>query len=355
MEEDLNKVTYLIGAGASANALPMIKPTANHPGYLDSLKQLSKELFSIERKVNLSDCREFAKELEWLADKAGQHGSPDTFVKYLTLKRDEHNVAKVKRILSLYFTIEQFINKKIDHRYLKFLTKVIGRHGIFPTNIKILNWNYDFQFQIAAEEFQQESLTYINTVTKHSPPLIPYYPTLGREFNINQDSNNLYLSLVHLNGIAGFYYSQDTSFVLSYFMNSSLASLDDVFQKYTTDRHLKATLLTFAFDAQDHMNTSIRNRFDYADTMIRETDYVVIIGYSFPNDNIEIDEKLFKTLHSPSLKEIFYQDPYSNGGFLRDLFEINEKVKITHIEDVSEFYIPRQHRLKKKSTNSGQL
>jgi hypothetical protein len=346
-----NKITYLIGAGASANALPMIRPSAIHLGYIDSLREMAKELSEKDRMISLSDCHQFAKDLNWLADNAEQYGSPDTYVKYLSLKGDDINVAKVKRTLSVYFTIEQFINKKKDSRYLKFLTKIIERNHLFPENIKILNWNYDFQFQIAAEIFTEEKFFHKNSVTRHSPPLISYYPTLGHDFNVNHDTEKIDLSLVHLNGIAGFYFYQQNNFVLSYFMNNSITTLDDLFEICTRELHLKATLLTFAFDTQQHMNTAIRNRFSFANAIIRNSDYLVIIGYSFPIDNIQYDEQLFATIKSPSLKEIFYQDPYNNGGFLRNLFEIDDRIKITHIEDVQEFFIPRQFKLAKKSSS----
>lgn len=346
-----NKITYIIGAGASANALPMIRPTLQHLGYIDSFRAMAKELQAKDRMICLSDCHEFARELTWLADTAEPYGSPDTFVKYLSLKRDDFNVARVKRILSVYFTIEQFINKKKDRRYLNFITKIIEHNHVFPDNIKILSWNYDFQFQIASELFREERFVYDNKIIKHSPPVISYYPTLGHDFNVNHKTENLDLSLIHLNGIAGFYFYQQNNFVMSYFMNNSIATLDDLFEKCTRELHLKATLLTFAFDTQDLMNTAIRNRFNFANSIILDTDYLVIIGYSFPIDNIQFDEQLFNTLKSPNLKEIFYQDPYKNGGFLRDLFNIESKIKITHIEDVNEFFIPRQFKLKRSSSS----
>ena len=346
-----NKITYLIGAGASANALPMIRPSSQHLGYIDSLREMAKELKAKDKMVNLSDCHAFARDLDWLANNAEEYGSPDTYVKYLSLKGDNFNVAKIKRILSGFFTIEQFINKKKDNRYIKFLTKIIDRTSVFPENIKILNWNYDFQFQIAAEIFTQETFSYKNSVTKHSPPLIPYYPTLGHDYQVNYETEKLNLSLIHLNGIAGFYFYQQANFVLSYFMNNSLNTLDDLFDEYMKEGHLKATLLTFAFDTQQQMNTAIRNRFNYANNIIRDTDYLVIIGYSFPIDNIQFDVQLFNTLKAPRLKEIFYQDPYNNGGFLRDLFDIDDKIPITHIEDVKEFFIPRQYKLERKKNS----
>ncbi len=352
MESEKNKITYLIGAGASSNALPMIRPTDSNPGYTDSLRLMAEKLKD-QKMIFLSECDEFVRDLNWLAEKSDEYGSPDAYVKFCTVKNDNFAVAKIKRVLSLYFTIEQFIEKKRDNRYLKFITKVIENNTLFPDNIKILNWNYDFQFQIAAETFKEEHFSINkNSITKHAPPLISYYPSLGHDFYTNLDSEKKDLSLVHLNGIAGFYFYTQNNNVLSYFMNNKLTKLDDVFENSRAEGHLKATLLTFAFDNQSQMTNAIRNRFSYASNIIQNTDYLVIIGYSFPVDNVQFDEQLFSVLKSNSLKEIFYQDPFNNGGFLRDLFDIDERVKITHIQDVKEFFIPRQFRSKRKSRSS---
>jgi len=79
---------------------------------------------------------------------------------------------------------------------------------------------------------------------------------------------------------------------------------------------------------------------------------LVIIGYSFPFDNIEIDNQILSVLNTENLKEIFYQDPYNDGSFLYDTFGIDKTIKITHIENVAEFYIPRQFKLLKRQKNS---
>jgi hypothetical protein len=97
------------------------------------------------------------------------------------------------------------------------------------------------------------------------------------------------------------------------------------------------------------VNNIIRNRIPYAKNIIANTDYLVIIGYSFPYDNIETDNKIFDTLkEGRQLKGIYYQDPHKSGDFLRNLFNLNDEITITNITSVDGFYIPSEAKMPRK-------
>jgi hypothetical protein len=314
------------------------------------LRELSERLRTIST-INLSYkdfCNNFCSDLEWLADRGDEHNTVDTFAKYCYL-RDTNSLARLKFTLSLFFTIKQFIDKKRDNRYQNFLIKNLDRRQIFPSNIKILNWNYDCQIQLAGENFRQESFSYRYGATVHSPPLVDYYPTLGGEFNINARVDYFELSLVHLNGIAGFYYYEPTTHILNYFLNAGIRDINHLFDMVLMDKEKKHQLLTFAFENNDGVNNIIRNRIPYAKNIIANTDYLVIIGYSFPYDNIETDNKIFDTLkEGRQLKGIYYQDPHKSGDFLRNLFNLNDEITITNITSVDGFYIPSEAKMPRK-------
>lgn len=141
-----------------------------------------------------------------MANKGDEYGTPDTFAKFCQVKNDYESLLRIKTTLSLYFTIEQFLEKKVDPRYLQFIIKLLDERKLFPENIKILNWNYDFQIQIAAENFWKEEFNYSHSLSRHHPPFISYYPSLGQEFHVNYEKDKSNYSLIHLNGIAGFYF-----------------------------------------------------------------------------------------------------------------------------------------------------
>ncbi len=335
------KVTYLLGAGASAEALPTVKGNNGDDGLSYKFQVMANEL-----KTNklISDIhRDFSNELSanllWLADGSNKFATTDTYAKFLYLQ-DRNSLVKLKKTLSLYFTIEQFINHKIDKRTLTFLTTIMQLNNIFPTNIKILNWNYDFQIQLAAEVFRKEEF-HPGTVYFHSPPLIGYYPTLGSEFFTNSNIDNNAISMVHLNGIAGFYFLENENTILNLFLNKRPKDINEIFEKVKTHSDRKYDLLTFAWEKDTKSSNILRARIKYAKSIINETDILVIIGYSFPFFNRDIDKEIFKTLNeSGKLKKIFYQDPYRTGAFLKNQFELSDEVKIEHIEYKDNYYVP---------------
>lgn len=57
------------------------------------------------------------------------------------------------------------------------------------------------------------------------------------------------------------------------------------------------------------------------------TDILIIIGYSFPNFNKDIDNQLFELLKNRPI-QIIYQDPNAGGEFLSNLITIGTKSTI---------------------------
>lgn len=346
MKKELNKITYILGAGASADALPTVRATSSNPGYTDSLRELATALRT-DTRINSyyrKFCDEFCDNLDWLANQGDEHKSVDAFAHYCLRPgwEDYPSVGLIKTTLSLFFSIKQFIEKKIDKRYRHFLLKLRDGQGNFPDNVKILNWNYDYQVQIAAEDFKTETFTWLHGADQHSPPHVPYYPSLGNEFHTNNDIVNIFggLAMVHLNGIAGFYYYGKNAFILNHFLNHDLNDLNQLFEKYLKDKDYKLHLLTFAFEKHGNELQYLRQRLPYTKRLIESTDYLVIIGYSFPYDNDPTDSQIFELLKAGGLKGIYFQDPYKSGDFLRRRFGIPDSVFIEHISDADNFHIP---------------
>ncbi len=331
------KFLYYLGAGASANALPIVNDikdeggnTIRH-GLLTTMLQTANELQVF--KSNNNEQREFLKQLcsdiKRVCENAKDFHSIDTYAKYLHLV-DKSELSFLKKTLSAFFTIYQHWGNKVDKRYLSWIASVMDIK-MFPENIKIISWNYDYQMQLAASKFQEESASKSSNLTVHKPPLISYFPSIGWSGPPREDPN---LSMVHLNGLASWFYNKETELYDNYHL------YPDTLNKNSNLFHLRTyndgQSMNFAWEKS--YNSYM---FNAAEKIVSDTTIIVIIGYSFPFFNRNIDNKIFKQIkESNKLKKIYFQDPVLNGQFLRAQFDLDYSIEIEHIANVESFFIP---------------
>ena len=68
---------------------------------------------------------------------------------------------------------------------------------------------------------------------------------------------------------------------------------------------------------------------------------MVVIGYSFPFFNREVDKQVLNALkQQPSFRKIYFQNPVLSGEQLKAQFELDDTIGIVHVKDVDNFYIP---------------
>ncbi len=80
--------------------------------------------------------------------------------------------------------------------------------------------------------------------------------------------------------------------------------------------------------------------------MIKGTTILVVIGYSFPFFNREVDKKIINNIKKSGnlFKKIYYQDPIKDGQQLRSQFDIKAgHVEIVHIKDTTNFFVPFEY------------
>ena len=227
------------------------------------------------------------RDLRWLYDGTIKHATIDTFAKklFLTGKSEEYN--KLKKLLAIYFIIEQVINKP-DSRYDTFLANILTPNLEIPDRIKILTWNYDSQFEIAFNEYKGQ----IN-----NPSDIGCY-----SLHDNEITNSP--AIFKINGTASFNnWNSLASFRSNYKLNKTI--LDKIIYAYKEND----SLLSFAWE------TSIRKRDDLpiiktAVEHIKEAKTLVVIGYTFPFFNRLVDKAIIGSLNN--LKKIYIQDPKAN-------------------------------------------
>lgn len=338
------KVTYLLGAGASANALPTVKETDSNPGFAKALLEFAKRIGEDEEidPSHNTFVIELCGSLEWIAENTKKFGTPDTFAKFLYLK-DRPNLDRLQKALSFYFVVEQLFEKKRESRVLPFLTSILEQESIFPKNIKILNWNYDFQIQLAAEEFIREVYgVSTNGTYIHSPALVNYYPQVGHGLIQNDDTSSKEFDMIHLNGLAGAFNVNGNSQFLNHFVFPKPENINKLIQTLT-DAQTSTNLLTYAWETNTNPAFHIYKRIFHAKSIASETDILVIIGYSFPFFNRNVDKAIFEAVKGGAkLKKIYYQDPYRSGEFLKKQFDLDDSIEILHIKEVESYFIPNE-------------
>ncbi len=325
-------ITYLLGAGASAQALPIVRKSEDNSGMSSAFISLQSQLHSLQYNPQYSDyMNQFSQNLTWLAKGTDDFGTPDTYAKFLFLS-DPSSLVRLKNTLSAYFMIEQLILGKFDRRALIFLTTIVQQRLIFPTNIKILSWNYDFQLQLAAEKFREERFN-PGSVSVHSPGLMYYYPGLGKNDYPASDET----SLIQLNGIAGSYYNAGFHQLQNVFERKGERAIDNLLSMLKNDIFDKGNLLSFAWES----NEITSKRGDYIKKIAEATNILVVVGYSFPFFNREVDKEIFANLKSGGrLKKIYYQDPVRTGDFLQSQFALPDYIEIKSYKEKDSYFIP---------------
>lgn len=353
-----NNITYLLGAGASYHSIPIVEKFNN-------------VLFRFTKKIQeLSDNNPKQKELSDLMHKcidvyryAYKFNTADTYARKLFLQDKKSELYKFKTTISLFLTIwQQMVDKNqlfdvnvavagvdinsqkvedkyvdIDPRYITLLSSLLNRKKdlnkiVIDDNINFISWNYDVQLEMAIGEIIDN-----NRIDE----IIDDYSVYP---NINNTQNPSPYRIVHLNGIAGLYETTKDNKIYTLFnrvdKNSSLDTLikELFFVLENTSRGSISNNRTFSYAWED--DDKSKKAIEEASRIMSQTDVLVIIGYSFPAFNKDIDEAIFSHLgRARKIKNIFYQDPDANVELLVNRFGIHEKL-ISLEKNVKQFTIP---------------
>lgn len=351
----MSKIVYLLGAGASfgkraskpiskddyehgaiIEGLPIVNELPGRLEYIANLLQTYKfeektqdySHFIYEFSQDLNDYLSMIiKDLRELKKCCQVHASIDTYAKKLWLTNDKPIFNKIKGLIGLYFIIEQIINDP-DKRYDTFLASVLQKEsGSLPDDIFILSWNYDSQIAIAYETYG----------------LSNKFPVCDRMSVNNHDVAIDKCKIIQLNGSA------------------KLAQLEDIFQNIDyseparnrlTNNILAALLHAYA-QGVDNFKTHVTFAWeDYNQTEINamlnseisDAQVLVVIGYSFPFFNREIDRSIFALM--PNLNKIYIQDINASEVEQSMIAAIQLpqlsalKNNIVLLSNVNQFYLP---------------
>ena len=356
----MKNITYLIGAGASAGKrwrdMPGGDPKDN--SIYEGLPCVNEMATSITDIILLIVDTEIPKNLEWMNPRLGlnsvkdweemrafllarfedlrlrcvENATIDTYAKKLILKGEKTSFKYLEQMLTLFFIYVQLENKP-DSRYDTFLANVLERNMHFPDNIRVISWNYDSQFEIAYYEYNQKNTLLVGS--KRTP------------FNIQHE-------ITKINGTATFL-KQDffPKYRKEYLEKLNNTDGEELYNTYTKNQKklLELIYLYKLYIAGSEDNTDLSFAFDETvtpsaailesiDEIIKKTDVLVIIGYTFPFFNRKTDKQMLQNL-KPEAK-VYIQDKYPNR-IKQNFKAVKADIPDEHIELKEEtdlFFLP---------------
>lgn len=345
-------VTYLIGAGASAGkrydngtfmeGLPCVNEIPRCVENIITLlqKPIPDNITWTNTQIGLNSRKDWEKarnvvlqDFQKLHTCCKENATIDTYAKKLVLKNEIEEFRHLEQILTLFFMFEQ-ISLKPDSRYDTFLANILTDKLHFPDNIRVISWNYDNQFEIAYSEYNTNDNLLVGS--KKSSFNVKHEITKinGTADFLNSDTN---LPLRRKNLLLELQDIKETDFYDQRRFRNERLMLELIFlyQLFINGKR-NNTNLSFAFDTEFPSNTILQS----IDNIIGITNVLVIIGYTFPFFNREIDRQILKYI-TPHTK-IYIQDLYperikqSLKAVLPDIKEDN----IVLLKEVDQFFLP---------------
>lgn len=342
----MSKIAYIIGAGASFGTLPMVSEIEVELNqFIKLIKNkilvyqapsfgipAEKLQFGSQNITLLECCNILLNDVQILSDEIGKAASIDTLAKRLQIRNDFKKLNDLKNIFTLFFNFLQ-ASKHPSPRHDSFFASILKTSRSLPKNIRILSWNYDSQFEMAYKGYFPTGKIMpedIRTALDMKVPQFSIFPW------------NECFRLIKLNGSAEF------GTVQKQFSEESFKSIDittntdnfDDWVKIYMDAKYNQIKSNISF-AWDHGIRS--NFFENIKEDLKDVESFVIIGYSFPYFNKDIDTMIFES--SINLKKIYIQDPQWKDieeriNSIPDMK--NRNIIIKGIENLGQFFMPNE-------------
>lgn len=296
------ELAYFLGAGASANCIPVVNEMEVdilRLGDLVTAKIKEHQIFfkrESESDPSREDLLKKVREvLLRLSKNCKDHSSIDTYAKKLYLIGDTLKFNELKNDLSFYFTLVQILIPP-DKRYDNFWASILQDVKDLPPKVNIISWNYDFQVELT-----YKNITGRSTISDAAIRLKLSCPN-------NVDTNN-YLAknftFFKLNGSARISSGKYKHEYLVEFENdkSEREVLTELFVQFLKPQSTEKVRshIKFAWE-----NDERKYLLEQMIPMLNKIKVLVIIGYSFPFFNRKIDLELFSQMIS--LERIYIQD-----------------------------------------------
>ncbi len=341
------KITYYFGAGASAQAIPTIEGLRDR--FIDLIHQLKKYLdnnHNSESRKSICEhiwnhqksLNHVINDLLWLHIESENHQTVDTLARKFYVQDDIQSLKRLKRALITYFYFEQNIQfpsskeessndiifkDKIDKRYDSLIATICDKDDtgnvVMKKNVKLITWNYDIQIDLCLMNYSKKSIGETKNVYNIHPNLNSYNKLNETLFDINR------FGVLKLNGNAFF----DANHIKANHLNLNLydteqdhEKIDSIIGKYLlcfNTRFPNGELpnddcfkyFNFAWEKlETEKYTGYSSVVKTAIELAAQTDILIIVGYSFPFFNSEIDRAILENM---TPKKIIIQDKDPDG------------------------------------------
>lgn len=340
----MSKIIYYIGAGASygvrengkiIEGIPVVKEI---PSGFDAFKSFIENAEIPQGDIIFQDMyrtghddvenakRYMLHDINSLAQGIKEHATIDTYARKLYLTNRNRDLERLKSLLSAFFLWEQ-LDHRPDGRYDTFLANVLDNQTLnIPEEISIISWNYDSQIELAFSSYSQNA-----RLTIFEKNVVGEWPSLtktGRVFKVNGSATYTNGEIVSM--IKKYDKTSVPIQIIQFYSNSMVDTTDLGFQFKTH--------LSFAWE--DAPNNE--NMMQSLNETTKDTELVVVIGYSFPFFNRETDRGIFKGM--PNLKKVYVQDvnPDAVIQSLRAVLPPERKVDIVPVKNCEQFFLPAE-------------
>jgi hypothetical protein len=368
----MTKITYLLGAGASYNSCPILESQAEMMIKVSEfeIKEITSKsdefggYTSTIYNFNLEEKRALPKDnqlqilwhIGYYGNKAKEYNTIDTYARKLFLNDEITELNLLKMSVSVFFDLwENFYEnrykslsnlkyQKIDNRYKSIFSILLNKeNGIkLNNNFKFISWNYDLQIESTFEMFlKNEEET--------------NFDKINESFKFKETQNDSGINdIFHLNGHRGFFTDKTNNKEKEF-----IIKISNKFEDYWNN-------IKWLFDSTERGSANFNNFIKYAwehdlndvffnkiSKIMNETEVLIIIGYSFPAFNREIDQFLFSKIVPGKIKKIIYQDPNGSTQLIENLFEIPDLIKkkieiISETKSLNQFHLPNNHFITQK-------
>lgn len=342
----MSKTIYYIGAGASYGIrdkdtgaiIEGIPVVAEIPAEFDAFRRFIAEAVIPEGFIEfwgmyrtghndvVNAQRYMLSDIDGLIQGIKEHATIDTYARKLFLTMQRQSFEKLKGVLCAFFLWEQ-LEHKPDGRYDTFFANVLEAGTLdLPKDISVISWNYDSQMETAFEAYRKRpELTVFEKNIQGDWPILP---NKGCLFKVN--------------GSATFANSQIVSVIKQYSEPSIAVQLIQLYSNTMADTTSMGfqfkTHLSFAWENSPNND----NMMNTLGEVSKNTEQIIVIGYSFPFFNRETDRAILRGM--PNLKKIYIQDvrPDAVMQSIAAVLPENSKIDIVPIRDCAQFYLPAE-------------
>jgi|GEM_PF-4254231 len=276
-------VTYYFGAGASIGNMPLMKEM---PHFIKDIVSLMNNLQANGLLSSIPNTELFLELKEALTSLSLIVEDYETIDKLISeFGNDESELTNYKHLLAFCFEYWQQIsnpNKRIQSIISQIFTKRYNQLTFHRGPFNIISWNYDCEVERNVRRYFKE----YNSMES--------LDNFFQKDNLNSDwDGEIPISLFKMNGSARI--SNDPMSILDLCTAKTelRAGLINSYLKYVDLKGGKFSHnIRFAWEKSNdsiEMITAAKKALSY-------TDYLIIVGYSFPIDNIEFDMELIRAL-----------------------------------------------------------